>query len=364
MGRPRRTGSFALPVAVLALVTVTTLAACGGGGTDNRDLSGSTAGTGGEKATQVQFLGADKVKLSGTLTIPLDKPKGSIPGVLFVPGTGRTDRDGVTDLRQPDTLYRDLSQALTKAGIATFRYDRRGVGLSKLDISQQRIAYGDLVDDAAAALTFLAQRQETDGAPIAVVGYDTGSLVATSLAATNNKVKGVVLISPPGRPVADVYADSFAKVNGQASADAFRAEVAALMSTGVLPGADQIRPEHQPVLPPNQDDLLKTLFSLDPLADAARVTVPALIMTGNRSTLANAGDAAKLAQVLKAPQLAAFDTQASLEVKGPDIPPPVFDPNDMNTHTFGASPYSTLDREPTAVSRVVSFVTGSLGGKK
>ena len=61
MGGPRRRWSrWALSVPVL----VVALGACSGGGADNRDLTGG--GSAGASTTQIQFMGADKVKLSGT----------------------------------------------------------------------------------------------------------------------------------------------------------------------------------------------------------------------------------------------------------------------------------------------------------
>jgi pimeloyl-ACP methyl ester carboxylesterase len=353
--RPRRVWSLAV-IVVLGLVG----AACsGGGGVDDRDL---TEGARGARETNVQFVGANKVRLAGTFSMPRTVD-GAVPGVLLVPDISRTDRNGVSDLKRPDPLYRDLSQAFTDAGMATLRYDRRGVGLSKLETNQQQLDYEELVTDARAAFEFLSQRKETEAAPLAVVGFDTGGLIAMRVAANEPKAKTVVLISTPGRPLVEVLSESFAATHGPASGAAYRTEIDTLLSSGALPGRDDVLAEHQPLLPVNQDRLLKAVYSLDPLAEARAVKVPTLIVTGTKSTTVTPADADRLASALPSSEKLVVDTVASLQAEGPDLPPPAFDPQNDSTHTGGAQHVPASERNKAAVDKVTAFLTSKLGGK-
>jgi pimeloyl-ACP methyl ester carboxylesterase len=349
--------------AVVLLVAGLIGTACSGGG--NGAAPDDTTSPGDAKVvkeTNVEFTGAGKVHLAGTFSVAAGRTK-KTPGVLFVPGTSRTDRDGVSDPQSPDPIYKDLSQTLTAAGMATFRYDRRGVGLSKLDVDQQRLSLDDLVTDARAALGFLSQRVETDGAPLAVVGYDTGGLVAMRVAAAEPKVKSIVLLSTPGRPLVDVVSDGLQAAFGSASASAFRNEVATLLATGVLPDRDSIPADHQPVLPPDQDALLKALYSDDPLADAKQVTVPALLIVGSLSTTVTRVDADRLASGLAkgAEVVVADGALSSLREPGHDVPIQ-FDPNNEQTHQGGFA-ISEKTRDPAVFGRVTTFLTGKLGAR-
>ncbi|MDQ4096438.1 MAG: alpha/beta hydrolase, partial [Actinomycetota bacterium] len=136
-------------------------------------------------------------------------------------------------------LAQDLAQGFGGAGIASYRYDRRGTGESKLD-PDTRLTFDDMVADARAGLDLLAQRKETSGRDLTVVGYDLGGLVALRLAATDDRVKRVVLISSPGRTAADVQAAHLAALYGPESADALRATVANLLATRTLPPIDEL----------------------------------------------------------------------------------------------------------------------------
>jgi pimeloyl-ACP methyl ester carboxylesterase len=337
--------------------------ACSGGGNGAAPEDTTTPGDAKVvKETNVEFTGAGKVHLAGTFSVAAGRTK-KTPGVLFVPGTSRTDRDGISDPQSPDPIYKDFSQALTAAGMATFRYDRRGVGLSKLDVDQQRLSLDDLVTDARAALAFLSQRVETDGAPVAVVGYDTGGLVAMRAAAAEPKVKSVVLLSTPGRPLVDVLGDGFQAAFGSASANAFRAEVSTLLASGVLPDRNSIRAEHQPVLPPDQDAMLQALYSDDPLNDAKQVKVPALLIVGSKSTTVTRADADRLASGLAggAQVMVSDNTLSNLEYEGHDVPIQ-FDPNNEQTHQGGFAISQKL-RDSAVFDRVTSFLTTKLGAR-
>ena len=143
-------------VASLAFVT----AACSGGGGGNAGvgLDNEFRPTPGER--DVQFVGAAKLHMGATLAVP-PTAKGASPAVLIIPGPGATNRDGPIVARPADPLYKDLSAALTAAGMVTMRYDHRGVGDSQLEPGQQ-LSWDDMVGDAKEALGFLSQRQEVD----------------------------------------------------------------------------------------------------------------------------------------------------------------------------------------------------------
>ncbi|MEU7752332.1 hypothetical protein [Micromonospora sp. NPDC049171] len=67
----------------------------------------------------------DGLPLVGTLTLPVGP--GPHPAVLLLHGSGRLDRDSNT-ARLRMELGPPLAKSLANAGIATLRYDRRGVG--------------------------------------------------------------------------------------------------------------------------------------------------------------------------------------------------------------------------------------------
>ena len=247
-----------------AVTTLAVAAACGGGDGGGTATDDPVGGPGQATNVTVQFAGAGGMRIAGTVDTPATSTR-PVPGVLIVPGLAPADRDGTVGNSSPDPLYKDLSAAFTGAGLATFRYDRRGAGESRLP-PELELSWDDMVTDARNALGFLGQRAEVGGSGLAVVGHDLGGVIALKLAAADPRVRSVVLVSTPGRPLVDVLADGFRIENGQESADALRAAVANLLSTGSLPERSVIRAEHQGLFSPGSDAVLRSVFALDPLA--------------------------------------------------------------------------------------------------
>lgn len=338
---------------VLALGLVA--GACSGdGGDDDADLGLS------QTEMVLQFEAADKVRMGGTLAMP-DNRSGPVGAVLIVPSMSRNDRNGAVDVMPADPIYADLSAAVTRSGLAAFRYDRRGMGASKLEPGQQ-VTFEDYVTDAHEALLFLAERSGIDGNNLAIVGHDLGGIAAMRVAATDNKVKSVALLSTPGRPLVDVMAGDIGAAFGPASAQAFRGVIATLLATGALPERSTIRPEHQTVLPVGNDALLKDQFSLDPVAEAARVTVPTLVMTGQNSTFVTPADADRLNAALPSAQTFTADTNATFQ-KVIAALPQSFDAADQRADRGGRPP-DTADRDQAALAQMTTFLTSKLAATR
>jgi pimeloyl-ACP methyl ester carboxylesterase len=342
-------------LAALACVSFVAVACSGGGGGDEADDPLAEAGNTGQLSVSIPATGA---RLGGTLAIPAGA-KGPVPGVVIVPALGIADRNGIQNATMPDLVYEDLSKAFTDAGIATLRYDRRGVGSSKVEGSG--FGYDDLVADAQAAVKFLMQRKEVGRSPVALVGHDVGGPMALSVAAVEPRVKSVVLLSSPGRPMVDVLADGFTASHGPASADRFRSTVASLVATGALPGPEAIAPEHQSVLGQGQDKLLKGLFTVDPVAEAAKVKVPLMVVVSTRSSTIGRADGENLVRAA-GPAASLFVSEATptLARYVPDRPAVAFDPNNEATHVGGARIVDAPVRDEGTVEKVTGFVSEKL----
>jgi alpha/beta superfamily hydrolase len=98
--------------------------------------------------------------LAGTLTLPdRDRP---VPAVVIASGSGPLDRDS-NHRRARFDVARQLAVALAEAGLASLRYDKRGVGESPGD--WRAAGLHDNVDDLGRALATLAARPEVDADP-------------------------------------------------------------------------------------------------------------------------------------------------------------------------------------------------------
>lgn len=89
-----------------------------------------------------------------------------------------------------------VSGALAKKGIAALYFNFRGVGRSEgvHDGGQGEI------DDALAAIAFLAGRSEIDAGRIGLAGYSFGGAVALNAAMQSGRIRAVAAVSPPEMP--------------------------------------------------------------------------------------------------------------------------------------------------------------------
>ncbi|MGD0878696.1 MAG: alpha/beta fold hydrolase [Anaerolineales bacterium] len=144
-----------------------------------------------ERAVILPFV---PLHLAGSLRLPgAGLP---CPAVLLIPGSGQVDRDENAPRAHINALH-DIAVALSDQGIASLRFDKRGVGASAGDYWET--GFFDHVTDAAAALGFLQAQPEVRPDKLFVLGHSEGSLIATRLAGTGSQVAGVILLAGPAQ---------------------------------------------------------------------------------------------------------------------------------------------------------------------
>lgn len=144
---------------------------------------------------EVTFLNED-VKLAGTLTVPELPAEGKYPGLVFIAGSGPVDRNGNAGFMR-GFLFRQMADALSKAGLVTLRYDKRGVGESSGDLKTADL--DDLTSDAAAAVNFLRSRGEVNPNRIGLIGHSEGAVIGPILCGRDPKIAASVVMAGPGR---------------------------------------------------------------------------------------------------------------------------------------------------------------------
>lgn len=115
----------------------------------------------------------DGATLCGTLTIPIDNAGDKL--VVMVSGSGQQNRDEELFEHKPFAVMADW---LARQGIASFRYNDRGVGKSggmRIDLTTANFA-----SDALCAIKML--RGETAYKEIGIMGHSEGGLIAFILA--------------------------------------------------------------------------------------------------------------------------------------------------------------------------------------
>lgn len=141
-------------------------------------------------------------QLAATLTVPSGGDQ--YPAVVLVPGEGGRDRDDRANDHRYQTVWAD---ALARRGIASLRFDDRGVGGSSIPDGMIRsdLTHKDVVIDTRHLVEWLSQQPGIDPTKVGVIGWDRGGLVAMQVAmGLHREISYVVLLSTPGLPGIDM----------------------------------------------------------------------------------------------------------------------------------------------------------------
>ena len=145
--------------------------------------------------------------LHGTLTLP--EGAGPWPGLVFVAGSGPTDRDGNSLAGLSTDMYKQLAHGLALLGIASLRYDKRGLPSSEGTFDMAATTMEDFAHDATAAVRAL---QAISGIErIYLLGHSEGGTLALIAARDGAPVRGLILISTLGRPFSLVVREQLAR---------------------------------------------------------------------------------------------------------------------------------------------------------
>jgi hypothetical protein len=217
------------------------------------------------------IFGEEPWKLPGTLAVP--NGAGPFPAVVLVQGFGPKDRDDTTGALKP---FHDLSDGLASRGIAVLRYDKRRWHYGSRVSGKPYTADDDTIEDALAALAFVRTQPEVDPKRIFLMGHDQGGYLAPRIANDDGKLAGLILMGANQRPLEDVMLDQIQYL-GVTGADLETAKSAVARVKSLEP-SDADAP---PLLGLPATYWLN-LKGYDPAAEAKKLTIPILILQGER----------------------------------------------------------------------------------
>ncbi len=226
--------------------------------------------------------------LEGTLRVPADG-NGRVPVALIIAGSGPTDRNGNNGKLRNNSL-KLLAEALEARGIASLRYDKRGIGRSKVPGQRESdLRFGMYVDDASRWIALLKRFGKFGR--VVVIGHSEGSLIGM-IAARQAGADKFVSLAGAGQDAATFLKRQLKNVNFKGREEAFA--IIDKLSRGQwvrdAPGKqrDMLRPSVQPYL--------ISWFRYDPAREIARLKIPVLIVQGTTDLQASMTDARLLAR--------------------------------------------------------------------
>jgi uncharacterized protein len=142
------------------------------------------------------YLETSSGRIVGSLLVPDGEELKTV--VLIIAGSGPTDRDGNSSLLNgTNDCLKMLAFALSQAGFASVRFDKRGVGDSKNAAPKENeLTFDTYVEDVCLWLDLL--KNDVRFSKVAVIGHSEGALVGM-IAASRSSVAAFVSIAGPAR---------------------------------------------------------------------------------------------------------------------------------------------------------------------
>jgi pimeloyl-ACP methyl ester carboxylesterase len=223
--------------------------------------------------------------IAGWLTMPTGSGKKTV--ALIIAGSGPTDKDGNNPVMKNNSL-KMLSDTLVQHGIATLRYDKRGIGASgEAAKAKVDIRFDDFVADASGWIQWL--KKDGRFGSVVVIGHSEGSLIGMLVASEAN---AYVSLAGAGR-----RADELLKEQFMAQPPMIR-DLALPLIDSLAQGktVDSVNRMLYSVFRPSIQPYIISWFHYDPQVEIAKLKVPVLIVQGEQDIQVKVEDAQRLSK--------------------------------------------------------------------
>ena len=226
--------------------------------------------------------------IHGKLMLPeCDTP---CPVVLIIAGSGPTDMNGNsigTRMTNNSLLY--LAQELAANGIASVRYDKRGIGKSTAaGTKEEELRFDHYIDDAAAWADKLSGDARFN--KVIIAGHSEGSLIGMVAAKRSKAVKVYISISGCGSPAYEILEKQLQSqpIQIQQESAAICKELREGRTVEKVPFylSSLYRQSVQPYL--------ISWFAYNPSVEIAKLNIPVLILQGDKDIQVGTEEADKL----------------------------------------------------------------------
>ncbi|MNQ36364.1 Alpha/beta hydrolase family protein [compost metagenome] len=234
--------------------------------------------------------------LHGSLMLPATAQPA--PVVLLIAGSGPTDRDGNNPAGGNNDSLKRLALGLAERGIASLRYDKRGVAASRaVAPREEQLSVEAYVADAVA----WGQLLKTDPrfSQLILLGHSEGALIAT-LAAVDAGADALVSVSGIAHPLGTVLRE---QLQGRLPPLLAAETETILRELERGHTVAEVSPKLRVLLRPSVQPYLISLLRQRPAEAFAQLPIPALIIQGSHDFQVDLEEALLLQQAKPEAQL-------------------------------------------------------------
>lgn len=242
-------------------------------------------------------LETSTLKLHGTLALPASKSRW--PVVLIISGSGPTDRNGnIAGIAGSNNSLKMLADGLAVNGIASLRYDKRGIGESVKALGNEAdLRFDAYIDDAV--LWSKQLRSDKRFSTLTIVGHSEGSLIGM-VAAQGSGADGYVSLAGSGRPAGQLILD---QLRPQLPPDMMKESEGVVAALTAGKTVDTFPQPLFSIFRPSVQPYMISWFRYDPAVEIAKLSVPVLIIQGTTDIQIKVDEARLLAKAKPSAQL-------------------------------------------------------------
>lgn len=226
--------------------------------------------------------------IHGLLLVP--EQEAPCPVVLIIAGSGPTDMNGNTvGSNYNNNSLKMLAESLAQRGIASLRYDKRGIAKSaSAGCKEEELSFEHYIDDAVAWIEKLNGDNRFNR--IVVAGHSEGALIGMVASNKSRFTDAYISIAGCGSPAYEIIEEQLGRQPEQVrrEAAAINSELREGRTVEDVPGylAALYRKSVQPYL--------ISWFRYDPAKEIAKLKVPVLIIQGDKDIQVGVKEAEKL----------------------------------------------------------------------
>jgi pimeloyl-ACP methyl ester carboxylesterase len=225
-------------------------------------------------------------QLFGTLTLPEGQKK--CPVALLISGSGPTDRNGNNPMMKNNSL-KLLAEELAKNGIASLRYDKRGIGESKAAAtSEHSLVFENYTEDAKSWVNLL--KQDKRFSQLIIIGHSEGSLIGMMAGAKADKF---ISIAGAGDSADKILKAQISSKSNKAIEDLTFPIIDSLKNGNTVKKVD---PMLNALFRASIQPYLISWFKYNPQTEIKKLNIPILVLQGNKDLQVSVKDAENLAQ--------------------------------------------------------------------
>ncbi|MCF7885506.1 MAG: alpha/beta hydrolase [Candidatus Marinimicrobia bacterium] len=209
-------------------------------------------------------------KLRGTLLLPETRIK--VPVALIIAGSGPTDRNGNQPGMQNNSL-KLLAKGLAKQGIASLRYDKRGVGKSKnVVVDENKLRFEHYIEDAIQWIELLNKNKKFND--IIVIGHSQGSLIGMQ-ASRIEIVDKYISIAGHAAPASELI-----KKQLKSQPQLYEQSLPIINKLKQEKTVQEVPQKLYSIFRPSVQPFLISWFKYDPIQEIAKLEKPIMIVQG------------------------------------------------------------------------------------